>query len=192
MPNLKNDGGEVKLHLGSGERYLPGYCHIDLDDYPHINYHQDIHDLPMFKSDSVDEVYCSHVLEYFDRFEAEYALREWHRVLKPSGILRIAVPDFEGIVKVYQKYKDVDHKGILGPLYGKRPLGSGLIYHHTVYDFNSLKRLLEKTGFKNVHRYDVVQLFKTFPEGYDDQSFAFIPHKDPKGILVSLNVEAEK
>ena len=32
----------MKLHLGCGNRYLSGYAHIDLADYPHIDYKQDI------------------------------------------------------------------------------------------------------------------------------------------------------
>jgi len=131
-------------------------------------------------------------------------------VLKPGGTLRLAVPDFEAIVRVYQKYNDIEHRGILGPLFGRMGIDKTVmvshspdeiahpttitdyIYHRTVYDFNSLKKLLESVGFKNVKRYDVVEFFKTLPKGYDDQSFAFIPHKDPTGILISLNVEAKK
>jgi predicted SAM-dependent methyltransferase len=85
---------ELKLHLGCGERYLPGYTHIDLDNYPHINYRHDVHDLSMFEDETVDEIYCSHTFEYFDRKEAEDVLHEWYRVLRPGGILRVAVPDF--------------------------------------------------------------------------------------------------
>jgi predicted SAM-dependent methyltransferase len=29
---------EIKLHLGCGKRYIPGFIHIDLADYPHIDY----------------------------------------------------------------------------------------------------------------------------------------------------------
>ena len=70
-------------------------------------------------NNSVDLIYASHVLEYFDRNEVKNVLGEWYRVLKKGGLLRVAVPDFEAIVKVYLKYSDLDHRGILGPLYGK-------------------------------------------------------------------------
>jgi len=186
---------KVKLHLGCGKRYIPGFIHIDLADYPHIDYRRDISDLSIFPNESVDLIYCCHALQYFDRDEArEKVLPEWYRVLKHGGILRLAVPDFEAIVKVYLKYKDLDHRGILGPLYGKMvvntPEGKRVIYHKTVYDFNSLKKLLELVGFQNVHRYD---WRKTIHKDYDDFSQAYIPHMDKEhGILISLNVEAEK
>lgn len=95
---------EIKLHLGCGKRYLPGYIHIDLADYPHIDYKHDIKTLPMFEDCSVDLIYASHVIEYFDRIEVITVLKEWYRVLKEGGILRIAVPDFEALVQVYMVY----------------------------------------------------------------------------------------
>ena len=30
------------------------------------------------------------------------------------------------------------------------------------------------------------------PKGYDDYSMAYIPYKDPNGIQISLNIEANK
>ena len=115
-------------------------------------------------------------------------------MLKQRGILRLAVPDFDAIVKVYLKYKDLDHTGILGPLYGKMVIktseGEKIIYHKTVYDFKSLKEVLESVGFRNIHRYDWRD---TIHKDYDDFSQAYIPHMDKEhGFLISLNMEAEK
>jgi predicted SAM-dependent methyltransferase len=185
---------EIKLHLGCGKIYIPGFIHIDLADYPHIDYKRDISDLPMFEDNSVDLIYCCHALEYFDRQEAQNVLKEWYRVLKKGKILRIAVPDFEAIVKVYLKYKDLNHIGILGPLYGKMviktPEGERITYHKTVYDFESLKEVLESVGFKNIQRYNWRE---TVHKDYDDFSQAYIPHRDKeKGILISLNIKAKK
>ena len=201
---------EIKLHLGSGKRYIPGYTHIDKSEHEHIKYKMDIIDLWIYNDEEVDSIYCCHALEYFGREAAKRALNQWYRILKPGGTLKLAVPDFEAIIKVYQKYNDLEHKGILGPLFGRMGIDKTImvsdspdeiacpttvtdyIYHRTIYDFASLKRFLESVGFKNVKRYNVVEFFKTLPKGYDDQSFAFIPHKDPTGILISLNVEATK
>lgn len=144
----------VMLHLGCGNKSIPGFTNIDLADFPHIDYKQDIKTLPMFKDKSVDLIYCCHALEYFDRQEAEEALKEWYRVLKKGGILRLAVPDFNAIVQVYQKYKDLEHEGILGPLYGKIKLGDAFIFHKTVYDLTSLRRLLKSVGFQEIEKYD--------------------------------------
>jgi len=184
----------IKLHLGCGARYIPSFIHIDFADFPHIDYKCNINDLSMFNDNTVDLIYCSHALEYFDRQKALQVLKEWYRVLKEGGVLRIAVPDFEAIVKVYLKYKNLEQQGILGPLYGrmvvKTPEGEKVLYHKTVYDFESLKKLLEFVGFKNIRRYD---WRKTIHKDYDDYSQSYIPHMDKEhGLLISLNMEATK
>ena len=58
------------------------------------------------------------------------------------------------------------------------------------YDFNSLKFILEKTGYENIRLYN----WKTFlPADYDDYSRAYLPHMDfENGRLMSLNVIATK
>jgi len=63
-----------------------------------------VHDLSTgipFKSDSIDVVYHSHILEHLDKDVAENFLREVKRVLKPGGIHRIVVPDLEKACKSY-------------------------------------------------------------------------------------------
>ena len=185
----------MKINLGCGKNYIPGFIHIDMDDYPHIDYRSNVKDLHFIESESVSLIYASHTLEYFDRLEVNDVLKEWFRVLKPMGVLRVAVPDFEAIVKVYQKYHDLEHQGILGPLFGYWPYKVGvdkdeIFYHKTTYDFRSLKQVLESNGFRNIKLYD---WRKTIHKNYDDYSQAYIPHMDKdNGLLISLNMEAEK
>ncbi len=42
---------------------------------------------------TVDVVYTSHLLEHLRPSDLDFVLRECHRVLKPSGVLRVVVPD---------------------------------------------------------------------------------------------------
>lgn len=184
---------EIKLHLGCGKRYLKDYVHIDIADYPHIDYKHDIKTLPMFKDDSVDLIYASHVIEYFDRFEVTKVLKEWYRVLKKRGVLRIAAPDFPALVNVYLNYRDI--KLILGPLYGRWQVSESdlVLYHKTVYDYDSLADVLMSLGFKDIRIWEWREIFSDENEGFDDYSQSYIPHMDKeKGILISLNVEATK
>lgn len=184
----------IKVHLGCGKRHLPGYVHVDLDKHSHIDHYHDIKELPMFTDNSLDEIYSCGTFEYFDReSEVPNVLKEWKRVLKPGGILRTSVPDFDGIVQVYNRTKDVDGIGILGPIFGRIEIeseqGKKVLHQKTVYDFESLKKVLESAGFINVKRYDWKEFF---PPGYDDYSAAYVPHMDPNGIPLGLNVTAQK
>ena len=181
----------MKLHLGSGSRYLEGYVHIDIADYEHIDIRTSIDKLNTIDDDTVSEIYASHVLEYFDRNEVEFVLKEWMRVLKKDGILRIAVPNFEALIKVYEETNEIEK--ILGPLYGKWVLSEGSnLYHKTVYDKNSLTSLLERVGFSDITFWDWREVFKDNLE-YDDHSQAYFPHMDKEnGIHISLNIQCKK
>jgi|2_EtaG_2_1085320.scaffolds.fasta_scaffold90960_1 predicted SAM-dependent methyltransferase len=187
---------EIKLHLGCSDRYLPGYIHVDIDNKPHIDYpNVDVRNLKIFPDDSVDVIYNCGIFEYFDREEVPEILKEWRRVLKVGGVLRISVPDFESIIEVYsQNGKDLDGEGILGPLYGRWGVTlpnntRTFLYHKTVYDYISLSKVLSCAKFINIHRYDCWEIM---PEDYDDFSKAYIPYKDKSGIQIHLNVECRK
>ena len=79
---------------------------------------------------------------------------------------------------------------IVGPLYGKMPMGDVTIYHKTTYDFLELESILESLMFKQVSRYDWRD---TEHAHIDDHSQAYIPHMDKEnGNLISLNIEAIK
>jgi len=183
---------ELKLHLGCGKRYLPGWTHIDLADFPHIDYRQNASDLSNFTDNSVDEIYACNLLEHFNRFEVPRVLVEWARVLKcrtPStkgGILRLSVPDFEASVAHYLEYHDlaVLESNFIGGQKNKYD------FHYYQFDFALLEKLLKNVGFENVQRYD----WRDFlPDGFDDYSRTYLPHMDfEHGRLMVLNITAEK
>lgn len=179
----------MKLHLGCGKRYFgPDWIHIDCGDYSHLDYH-DIVSLPV-QDDSCDVIYASHVIEYFDRDEVVGILKEWHRAIKPDGVIRLAVPDFRAIASLYINFGfSLDR--FLGPLYGKMtPNGCTTIYHKTVYDFPSIVKLLESIGFCDIRRYE---WRSTEHSHIDDHSQAYLPHMDKaNGTLISLNIEGSK
>ena len=53
---------------------------------------------------SADAVYHSHMFEHIDRCDAPGFLAEVRRVLKPGGIHRIVVPDFEALAQRYLEH----------------------------------------------------------------------------------------
>lgn len=182
----------MKLHLGCWHRYIPGFIHIDLCDMDHIDFNSSIADLSMFDDETVSLIYSSHSFEYFNRHNAKEVLKEWCRVLKKGGTLRLAVPDFDSLLTIYNNTGEIEN--ILGPLYGlmkiKTPQGEETLYHKTVYNFESLSSLLSSSGFKDIERYDWK---KTIHKDFDDHSQAYFPHMDKKnGTLLSLNIEAKK
>lgn len=177
-----------KLHLGCGKRdFGPEWDHIDSENYPHV-IGNNIVNLP-YMNEEVDLIYASHVLEYFDQHEVIKVLNEWNRVLRPNGILRLAVPNFEIMCKLYLEGK-YGLERFVGPLYGRMYSGEDLIYHKMTYDRKTLQKLLEDCGFKNVRWWHHSEV----EHGHiDDHSAAYLPHMDKEnGTLISLNLECNK
>jgi predicted SAM-dependent methyltransferase len=176
----------MKLHLGCGKRFIPGFIHIDVVGYDHIDYLANIDDLSMFSDQSVQLIYNCHVLEHFHRRKVPRVLQEWFRVLAPGGVLRCAVPDFEALSLLYQKTKDLSL--LVGPVFGRQDYLYNI--HYSMYDFTTLEKLLIEAGFSTVRKYD---WRKTEHSGVDDYSQSYYPHMDKEGgMLLSLNVEAVK
>jgi len=176
----------MKLHLGCGKRYLPGFVHIDAVEFPHVDHVAAIDNLGFIQDNSCSLIYNCHVLEHFKRRDTLRVLQEWHRVLEPGGILRTSVPDFAALCEIYRRNHDL--KQVVGPLFG----GQNYLYniHYNVFDFPTLKAHLEAAGFTDVRTYDWRE---TEHAEVDDYSQAYVPHMDKEhGVQVSLNVEAVK
>ncbi len=81
----------VKLDIGCGNLKKEGYTGVDILKLPGVDIACDIQKgLPMVVSNSVDEIHCSMILEHIN--DLTTVMREFHRVLKPSGELIIIVP----------------------------------------------------------------------------------------------------
>lgn len=176
----------MKLHLGCGKRYIPGYIHIDAIDFPHIDHVSSIDRLSFIGDDSIDVIYNCHVLEHFKRRDVSGVLQEWRRVLKPGGILRTSVPNFAALCSIYQSSRNIDL--VIGALFGRQDYLYNI--HYNVFDMASLSRQLKDSGFVSVREYDWRNVEHA---DVDDYSQAYVPHMDKtSGVLVSLNVECEK
>lgn len=89
------------LNLGCGSRFSPEWTNIDfVAQPPHIIGHNLLKGIP-FGDECFDVVYHSHILEHFSDEQATPFLQECSRVLKPQGVMRIAVPDLEQIARLY-------------------------------------------------------------------------------------------
>jgi len=186
----------VKLHLGCGNTRIPGFVNVDMVKTPAVDMQADIKFLSGIDNDSVDLIYTCNTIEHLSRYEIGSTLKRWYKILKPGGILRVSVPDLEAVFKYYNKTKDL--MGIYNTLYGGQKNEFG--FHHWGWDFKTLKRDLEKIGFKDVRRYD---RRKTEHADVQDWSLNFLPQIDSrgyfihygkwiKGLNIALNVECDK
>ena len=181
----------VKVHLGCGERHIPGWAHVDLESHPHVDHVGDIRSLPMFGDRSVDIIYACQVLAYFDAEEVKEVLREWTRVLKWGGVLRLSLPNFKVVADLYRAGLPLEW--FIGTLYGKRQLTHAdgrVIYHRTTYDLASITETLAGAGFGEIREWD---WRRTEHAEIDDLSQAYFPHMAKyQGLQWNLNVEGRK
>jgi predicted SAM-dependent methyltransferase len=175
------------LHLGCGKIRLPGYVNVDIQAGLAVDRVADLRALP-WQDASVDMIYSCAAIEHFGRREWVGVLKEWARVLKPGGLLRISTADFEAAVSRYKDAANLEE--LLGLLIGGQK--DDYDWHGMIFDFATLKAGLEQAGFGDVRRYDwrKTELGKL---GIDDYSQAYLPHMDKEnGRLMMLNVEADR
>lgn len=104
----------VYVNLGCGGRYHPLWINLDFrGDGIHV-LPWDLREGLPFLDGSCDAIYSSHVLEHLDRKTSQLFLGECRRVLKSGGILRLALPDLEAIVRSYLDCLDDARKNIPG------------------------------------------------------------------------------
>lgn len=106
---------------------------------------------------SIDIILNSHFLEHLDRPQGEAFLRECYRVLKPNGLLRTVVPDAKLLAKKYLKGEIMEYGHVNVGVENAPDSAEALFHlllagHKTIYDYEALQKLLEKTGFKNVKK----------------------------------------
>lgn len=107
------------------------------------------------ENNSVEYIYCSNVLEHFNKNEMINILKECKRVLKKNGTIRLVLPDLKKLISNY-KSADTFNREYLGfdkDLY-VGIMGKIKVFfirgHQWMYDTKSFKTVLEEIGFKDI------------------------------------------
>jgi len=183
IPQLPD--GSIRLHLGCGKLDLPDFVNVDARPYPHVHYLGAVESLPFIGDNTVALIYVSHCLEHIPYRQVPTVLREWFRVLRPGGRLRLAVPDFKVLWQAYE-LSGHDLSVIQPYLLGGQDYPQN--FHYAVFDERSLKAVLHQVGYERVQSWD--------PHAHDfgecnDCSKAMICVADQQ-VTVSLNLQAWK
>lgn len=186
----------VRLHLGCGLNVVPGWVNVDgswnarLAKYPlarralaslgvipraqfDVPWSPDVRCFDVTKplpygDTSVKAIYASHLLEHLYHEDARRLLRECHRVLAPSGILRLVVPDIRAIISEYLDNVPAPDdtpaadrvnerlllrersRGTRGLLYSFYTSATDFHSHKWMYDGESLAWHMRNAGFTEV------------------------------------------
>ncbi len=154
----------IKLHIGCGTVYKEGWINIDNNSDNNIKKLDFMWDLrkPLpLPENSVDFIYNEHFLEHLTADEGGGLLKECMRMLKPNGVLRIAMPDLEVCVRDYlNKNHLTENKA------GLKEAGLDFIKtnaeainiafrwwgHQWLYDWEELERRLKDIGCVKIEK----------------------------------------
>ena len=144
----------MKLHLGCGQVYLNGYLNIDYPLSKHSVQHESVADKfaditkLCYQRNSIEEVRLHHVFEHFDRATASALILIWRSWMKPGGLLRIEVPDFERTIKVMFSPLTTDKRKLVGfrHIFGSQEASWAVHYHG--WSKVTLSALMQKLGFE--------------------------------------------
>ena len=148
---------DIKLNIGAGSTVIDGFTPIDRKlgteafplDYP---------------DNSVSEIRASHILEHFTFGDAQKAMEEWSRVLKPGGRIRISVPDVDKVLQDKTENR-------LFYLMGGQMHADDI--HKSAYDRERLTALMKQNGLKQIKDW-------------------YSPNTDCAALPISLNLEGVK
>jgi SAM-dependent methyltransferase len=144
----------TRLNWGCGGDPRPGWINSDVKDEPGVDLVCDIRDGLPLESESVDYAVAIHALPEVAYDDLIPVLTELGRVLKPGGVLRVAVPDLEKGVAAYQRG---ERDYFLVPDDEWQDVGSKLVvqliwygYSRTLFVRGFVEELLVKAGFTDV------------------------------------------
>jgi SAM-dependent methyltransferase len=154
--------GGLRLHLGCGTEYWPGYVNVDASPLSKADLCMSFTDLrSAFADGSLEEVAMIHSLSYLRLWEARDLFRDLSRLLAPGGRVVIELPDVakcaRALIDAGSAAPDRYHEAIRGIYAFDDSWIAGRVAHDT-YAFGwsawHLKSELEQAGFHNVVELD--------------------------------------
>lgn len=145
-----------RLNWGCGNWTPEGWINSDIKDDPGVNLVADISKGLPLDTDSIDYAVSIHSLPEIAYPDLVPTLAELRRVLKPGGVLRVALPDLDRGIAAYQRGdKDYflipdDEVKSVGAKFVVQMLWYG--YTRLLFTHDFIIEMLEKAGFAKVER----------------------------------------
>jgi SAM-dependent methyltransferase len=157
----------TRLNIGCGKFPRAGWINLDNKVRPGVDCVADLRAELPFPDASVDYAVAIHVLPHLRLDALAPALARIRRVLKPGGVLRLALPDLEKAIAAYAR-RDAGYFAI--PDAQWRSLGAKLVaqivWHNDVatpFTFDLAAEALGKAGFARTERCGFRETRSRFP-----------------------------
>ena len=170
-----------KLHIG-GTVPQAGWEILNANPAACVDHVGKAEDLSRFEDHTFAEIYASHVLEHLGYQSAlPAALAEWHRVLKPEGLLMVSVPDLDTLCDLFSQrdtFSSDERFHLMRMMFGGQ--ADSFDFHYVGLNEEFLSSFLRNAGFASLERVAGFGLFQDYGE--------LVFH----GRAISLNMKAYK
>jgi predicted SAM-dependent methyltransferase len=150
----------MKINVCAGRHLLEGWTNVDavVSTHPKAKGRKpdilaDMASIPL-PDECADELMCIHGIEHVYSWEAEDAIKEWHRLLKVGGKVVIECPDLikccKNLLSGYKvSDKHPDQMGMYG-IYGDHTLKDPFMMHKNGWTPTTMRALLDRHGFTDI------------------------------------------
>jgi ubiquinone/menaquinone biosynthesis C-methylase UbiE len=155
-----------RLHWGCGDVRPADWINSDIQEGPGIDITGDIQDGLPLKDESIDYITSQHALQQLKVYDVLEVLIELHRILAPSGVLRLCLPDFDKAIEAYRERKQDyfwcwDWDTVSGNFI-TQIMDFG--YTRTPLNFEFMQELLRRAGFSHIEQTAYRQTASPYPE----------------------------
>jgi predicted SAM-dependent methyltransferase len=161
---------QKKIHLACGNNIMHGWENYDFQPISGAEFIDLLKPLK-FENESVDFIFFEHAIEHFDEVDGFNLLKEFHRILKKNGVVRIATPSLDTYINRYLKWDselNAEHKKYFSSetqflnyaFFGENTtinikflnnMQSSEIGHKYIYSEKDIIEKCKKINFKNVY-----------------------------------------
>ncbi len=165
-----------KLQIGCGHNLLEGWINTDLNPINNNVIKLDASKAYPFQDATFDFIYSEHIFEHLTFEQSVEMLKECKRVLKPYGVMRIAIPHQDFLFNILSEpKKDLHHRYCLWSaqrycknvydFFENGRMDEMHIYvvnnfyrdwgHQVIHSHKSLNSLLETIGFIDIQKKEI-------------------------------------
>lgn len=155
----------ICLQVGTGNNILEGWFNTDYYPYNKNIVFLDAASKFPFDDNTFDYIFTEHMIEHISYEKGICMLKECYRILKPGGVIRISTPDIQFLVDLFKIEKTVVQQSYIRwtidkfmpktNIYSETFVVNNFFHsfgHQFIYDFMTIKNILEKMGFVNIGR----------------------------------------
>lgn len=144
----------AKLDICGGRNpYKPGeYLNVDIAPLPKVDLVFDITKKFPIPDGVIEEVLSVATLEHLRHQQVDHVLREFHRILKTGGMVRVSTPDLEAIARQILNHGDLAmiNQHLFGKFKGDET--EDLDLHKWMYPAPAMIEKLQEIGFTRVEQ----------------------------------------